>query len=141
VPRVPGCHLGLYVRFVACRRVPPHRYVQKAWRPIVTAESRTSIELRALTKLYGTRPNHGRTLLQQGMTREELARQGYVLALNDINLQVRSGEIYVVMGLSGSGKSTLIRGINRLVEPTAGQVFVEGHDICNTACHMNRPLV
>jgi glycine betaine/proline transport system ATP-binding protein len=95
----------------------------------VTTGSGVSIELRALTKLYGAKPQRGLALLRDGVTRQDLTRHGYVLALNDVDLKVHSGEIYVVMGLSGSGKSTLVRCINRLVEPTAGQVLIEGLDI------------
>ena len=48
--------------------------------------------------------------------------------LRDVNLEIHKGEIFVIMGLSGSGKSTLIRLINRLIEPSYGSIYIEGHD-------------
>ncbi len=65
------------------------------------------LEIRNLTKVY----------------------EGGVLALDDVSLTVRDGEFLVIIGLSGSGKSTLMRCINRLVEPTSGQVLYNGYDI------------
>ncbi|OED44840.1 glycine/betaine ABC transporter [Chromatiales bacterium (ex Bugula neritina AB1)] len=58
-----------------------------------------------------------------------LNEHGHVLGLRDINIDIRAGNITVVMGLSGSGKSTLIRHLNRLIEPTAGQIDVDGEDV------------
>ena len=64
------------------------------------------------------------------MSKEELlARHGHVLGLNDINVDMQVGDITVVMGLSGSGKSTLIRHLNRLIEPTVGEIIVQGEDV------------
>jgi glycine betaine/proline transport system ATP-binding protein len=64
------------------------------------------------------------------MTKSELLeRAGQVLGLNDIDVDMREGRITVIMGLSGSGKSTLIRHLNRLIEPTAGEVLVDGENI------------
>jgi glycine betaine/proline transport system ATP-binding protein len=64
------------------------------------------------------------------MGKEELlARHGHVLGLNNINVDMQAGEITVVMGLSGSGKSTLIRHLNRLIEPTVGEIIVQGEDV------------
>ena len=58
-----------------------------------------------------------------------LEKTGCVVALNDINLEIDAGETFVIMGLSGSGKSTLIRHFNRLVEPTAGRILVNGRNV------------
>ncbi len=89
------------------------------------------IELRGLFKIFGP---HGKKYVQavrDGMTKEELnARHGHVLGLKDINISIPASKIQVIMGLSGSGKSTLIRHINRLIEPTAGEVIFQGQDIC-----------
>ncbi|MYF88206.1 MAG: ATP-binding cassette domain-containing protein, partial [Boseongicola sp. SB0676_bin_33] len=60
---------------------------------------------------------------------ERLKERGYIPAVRDACFEVAEGELFVIMGLSGSGKSTLIRGISRLVEPTAGHVSIEGEDI------------
>lgn len=58
-----------------------------------------------------------------------LAKTGCVVGVNDISLSIESGEIFVIMGLSGSGKSTLVRHFNRLIDPTSGQIYVDGEDI------------
>ena len=64
------------------------------------------------------------------MSKEELlAKSGHTLGLRDISLSIDEGSIYVIMGLSGSGKSTLIRHFNRLIEPSAGQILVDGVDV------------
>eukprot|EP01037_Dinobryon_pediforme_P017303 gene17303-17493_t len=64
------------------------------------------------------------------MTKAELnEKYGHILGLRDINIEIPSGRIQVIMGLSGSGKSTLIRHINRLIDPTAGEVLVDGIDV------------
>ena len=65
------------------------------------------------------------------MSKTELnEKHGHVLGLRDINIDMPAGCIQVVMGLSGSGKSTLIRHINRLIDPTAGEVIIDGADVC-----------
>lgn len=88
------------------------------------------IEIRHLYKIFGPQPDKCMTLVEQGMGKNELRDQhGHVLGLRDVNLQIAPGQIQVVMGLSGSGKSTLIRHINRLIEPTSGEVWVGGHDV------------
>ena len=60
---------------------------------------------------------------------QHLIDAGHIPAVRDANFEVAAGELFVIMGLSGSGKSTLIRGISRLVEPTAGRVLIEGEDV------------
>ncbi|MCA9969988.1 MAG: glycine betaine/L-proline ABC transporter ATP-binding protein [Anaerolineales bacterium] len=60
---------------------------------------------------------------------EVLRRTGHVIGVRDVSLSVAQGEIFVVMGLSGSGKSTLVRCLSRLIEPTAGQVLINGADV------------
>ncbi|NGO55823.1 betaine/proline/choline family ABC transporter ATP-binding protein [Allomesorhizobium camelthorni] len=65
-----------------------------------------------------------------GMHKKDMLKDhGHVLGLRDINVEIKKGEITVIMGLSGSGKSTLIRHLNRLIDPTAGEVIVNGTDI------------
>lgn len=88
------------------------------------------IRVRNLTKVFGDRPEEGLNLLQKGLSPEEIhERTGLTIGLNDVSFDVAEGEILVVMGLSGSGKSTLIRCVNRLIEPTAGSVEVDGEEI------------
>ncbi|WP_408734073.1 quaternary amine ABC transporter ATP-binding protein [Paraburkholderia bannensis] len=83
-----------------------------------------------LCKVFGPNPKLAREMLARGATKDDLFRQtGYVLGVNNASFEVQEGEIFVLMGLSGSGKSTLIRLINRLVEPTAGRVVIDGRDI------------
>jgi glycine betaine/proline transport system ATP-binding protein len=88
------------------------------------------IELRRVTKIFGRAPQEGLAHVRAGMGKEQLlAETGMVLGLCDVNLAIEPGEIFVVMGLSGSGKSTLIRHLNRLIDPTDGEVLVDGEDI------------
>lgn len=87
------------------------------------------LEVRNVTKVFG--PNHemGLQLLEQGHTKESLASKGITVGVNKVSLDIRQGEIFVIMGLSGSGKSTLVRMLNRLIDPTSGQVLIHGKDL------------
>jgi len=88
------------------------------------------VRMRGLYKIFGARGKGVLHHVQGGMGKEELlARHGHVLGLNNINVDMQVGEITVVMGLSGSGKSTLIRHLNRLIEPTVGEIIVQGEDV------------
>ena len=88
------------------------------------------VRMRGLYKIFGERGKGVLHHVQSGMGKEELlARHGHVLGLNNINVDMQVGEITVVMGLSGSGKSTLIRHLNRLIEPTVGEIIVQGEDV------------
>jgi len=90
------------------------------------------IQVRNLYKIFGRRPEAAFGLLKQGRTKDEVFKQtGNVCGVNDVSFDVEEGEIYVLMGLSGSGKSTLIRLINRLVEPTAGAIRIDGVDVAS----------
>lgn len=88
------------------------------------------IKVRNLTKIFGTQPNKALEMRNQGMKRPEiLEKTGQTLGLSNINFDVYDGELLVIMGLSGSGKSTLIRCLNRLIEPTEGQIFIDDEEI------------
>ncbi len=88
------------------------------------------IAARGLYKIFGPDPARFIDLVRQGVDKQELmAKYDHVLALNDIDLDVPANRIFVVMGLSGSGKSVLVRHFNRIVEPTAGRVEIDGRDI------------
>ncbi|TCU25449.1 glycine betaine/proline transport system ATP-binding protein [Rhizobium azibense] len=90
-----------------------------------------SIEIRNLYKIFGPRGGDFIEAVTQGMSKTELNKEhGHVLGLKDINISIPGGSITVIMGLSGSGKSTLIRHINRLIDPTAGEVLYGDTDIC-----------
>ncbi|PWE54654.1 proline/glycine betaine ABC transporter ATP-binding protein [Metarhizobium album] len=88
------------------------------------------IRIRNLYKIFGPDAAAHIDAVRNGLTKAELnEKYGHVLGLRDINIEMPSGSIQVIMGLSGSGKSTLIRHINRLIDPTAGEVLVDGVDI------------
>lgn len=88
------------------------------------------LTVRRLSKIFGPKPERAAELIKQGLGRDEIfKRTGNMVAVNDVSLNVKAGEIFVIMGLSGSGKSTLVRLLNRLIEPTSGQVILEGRDI------------
>jgi len=82
-----------------------------------------------LWKIFGSHPQR---IYQELITKnlpQLLVQTGHVAAVREVSFEVFSGEIFVIMGLSGSGKSTLIRCISRLIEPTAGQIFIDNDDI------------
>ncbi len=88
------------------------------------------VSLREVYKIFGPRDKAMMTRVRAGLGKEKLlAEHGHVLGLQDINVDMQAGEITVVMGLSGSGKSTLIRHLNRLIDPTAGEILVDGEDV------------
>ena len=95
------------------------------------ADAPVEVECRDVWKIFGARSQEALAAARtQGLTRRELQqRYNCVLAVAGANLQVRRGEIFCIIGLSGSGKSTLVRHINRLIEPTSGEIFVGGRDI------------
>lgn len=88
------------------------------------------VVIRDLYKIFGPDPQSVVDFARNGMSKPDLLEQhGHVLGLRDINVDMQEGEITVIMGLSGSGKSTLIRHVNRLIDPTAGQILVDGEDV------------
>ncbi|MGV4797118.1 betaine/proline/choline family ABC transporter ATP-binding protein [Rhizobium sp. F40D2] len=88
------------------------------------------IEIKRLYKIFGPNGAACVNLVEQGVTKTELnSKHGHVLGLRDINISMPAGGIQVIMGLSGSGKSTLIRHINRLIDPTSGEVLIDGKDV------------
>ena len=91
----------------------------------------TKVKIANVVKIFGDEPDgEALELLRAGYSKEAIReRTGHVVGVNDANIDVAEGEIFVVMGLSGSGKSTLIRCVNRLYEPTAGRIVVDGADV------------
>lgn len=88
------------------------------------------IEVRNIYKIFGPHPDRWLSEARNGLSKEAmLERSGHTLGLRDISLTIKEGDIHVIMGLSGSGKSTLIRHFNRLIEPSAGQILVDGVDV------------
>lgn len=90
----------------------------------------TKIKVEKLTKIFGKNPKKAYQLLEKGKDKKEIFKEtGMTLGVNQVSFEVQEGEMFVIMGLSGSGKSTLIRLINRLIEPTAGDIFIDGENI------------
>jgi glycine betaine/proline transport system ATP-binding protein len=94
-------------------------------------ESEFAIEVSKVWKLFGK--NHKaafKAVLEQGISKKQVLEQyDCVVGVADVSFTVKPGQIYCIMGLSGSGKSTLVRHINRLLEPTYGEVLINGVDI------------
>ncbi len=96
----------------------------------MSSNAETKVAIRDLYKIFGPDAAAMTDRVRDGMSKDDLLEaHGHVLGLKNINLDVAAHHIQVVMGLSGSGKSTLIRHINRLIEPTAGSVVVDGADV------------
>ena len=83
-----------------------------------------------LFKVFGETPENALALARQGLSKQQIVAQtGQSIGVFDVSFTIEPGEVFVVMGLSGSGKSTLVRMLNRLIEPTAGRILVDGEDI------------
>ena len=90
----------------------------------------SKIEVRNLYKIFGKNQQKAIEMLQDGATKEEvLEKNNSTVGVDDASFDVKEGEIFVIMGLSGSGKSTLLRCVNRLIEPTAGSIKVDGQEV------------
>ena len=90
----------------------------------------TKIKIKNLYKVFGADPKSAMEQVRNGVSKQDLLeKHSHVLGLRDINIDIPEKGISVIMGLSGSGKSTLIRHINRLIEPTEGQVVIDDIDI------------
>lgn len=92
----------------------------------------SKIRVKELTKIFGSRPREAMDRLKRGEGKDQIfSETGMTVAVNRASFEVEEGESFVIMGLSGSGKSTLIRMINRLVEPTFGEIFIDGKNVVN----------
>ena len=90
----------------------------------------TKIVVRNLFKIFGAHPQKAMKMLADGHEKSDIfEKTGMTVGVNDASFDINAGEIFVIMGLSGSGKSTIVRMLNRLIEPTAGQVIVDGKDV------------
>src|SRR3954470_23447794 len=112
---------------------------------LANASDGAVISCRNVWKVFGAQPNElAKKLAAQESTenadanpknalpsKEELLTTGSTVAVRDVSFDVFPGESFVVMGLSGSGKSTLLRCLPRLIEPTMGQVWVDGVDMAH----------
>ena len=88
------------------------------------------VQVKHLTKVFGKRSQAALKMVQEGRPKTEIVEKtGATVGVYDASFDVNEGEIFVIMGLSGSGKSTLIRLINRLIEPTSGDIYIDGKDV------------
>ena len=88
------------------------------------------IEVKNLYKIFGPHPKKAMAMLEKGLEKEEIfAKTETTVGVQNASFEIMKGEIFVIMGLSGSGKSTMVRMLNRLIEPTDGQVLIDGEDI------------
>ena len=91
---------------------------------------RPKLTVRNLYKIFGKNTQAALERLRKGDDKAEiLAQTGATIGVQDASFEVQEGEIFVVMGLSGSGKSTLVRTLNGLIEPTSGQILIDGEDV------------
>ncbi|HEX6922976.1 MAG TPA: glycine betaine/L-proline ABC transporter ATP-binding protein [Bacillales bacterium] len=89
------------------------------------SEKKIEIKVDKLTKIFGRHPKEAVSLLEQNKTKDEILKEtGMTVGVNQASFEVESGEVFVIMGLSGSGKSTLVRLLNRLIEPTSGDIWL-----------------
>lgn len=91
----------------------------------------TVVEISNVWKIFGARSEEAlKAVRERGLTKAQvLSEFNAVVGVADVSLSVNRGEIFCIMGLSGSGKSTLVRHFNRLLEPTAGKIEIEGTDV------------
>jgi glycine betaine/proline transport system ATP-binding protein len=94
------------------------------------AEPEVLIQVNNLFKVFGPNPEQALSLIRSGTSKEEIFKKtSHVVGLNNVSFEVFKGETFVLMGLSGCGKSTLLRCLNRLVDPTDGEIIIGGTDI------------
>lgn len=88
------------------------------------------LEVKNLYKVFGPNPRRVLKAIKNGTSKEQLLKEtGHGIGVNNANFEVLDGEVFVIMGLSGSGKSTLVRCINRLIEPTSGEIILDGKSV------------
>ncbi|MBO0454345.1 MULTISPECIES: quaternary amine ABC transporter ATP-binding protein [Enterococcus] len=90
----------------------------------------SKVKVEHLTKIFGKKQQQALTMIQENRDKNEILEQtGATVGVYDASFEVNEGEIFVIMGLSGSGKSTMIRLLNRLIDPTSGEIYIDGEDI------------
>lgn len=90
----------------------------------------SQLEVKNLYKIFGPNTKESLKLVKEGVSKGEILKKtGATVGINNANFKVEKGEFFVVMGLSGSGKSTLIRCLNKLIEPTDGEIILDGEDV------------
>lgn len=108
---------------------------------IMSEKPRTRIRLEGVSKVFGRQAQRAMDDLRAGKDKTEVQNaHSAVVGAFDVSLEIKSGEIFVIMGLSGSGKSTLLRLINRLHEPSSGHVYIDDVDITKLGAKPLRQL-
>src|SRR5699024_8113397 len=101
----------------------------------------SEIKVDRLTKVFGRHPKEAINLLEQNKSKGAILDEtGMTVGVNQATFEVENGEVFVIMGLSGSGKSTLVRLLNRLIEPTTGDVWVGGENVAEMSKDQLRQL-
>ena len=105
--------------------MPSNRLIMKK-----RSKKMSEIKVDKLTKIFGRPQKTAVRLLEEGKTKDEiLAETGMTVAVNQASFEVQQGEVFVIMGLSGSGKSTLVRMLNRLFEPSSGDIWLNDKNV------------
>mgnify|MGYP001338279112 CR=1 FL=1 len=90
----------------------------------------SKIEINSVYKIFGNNPSKVLPMVKNGASKEDiLEKTGHTVGLDNVSINIEEGETFVCMGLSGSGKSTLIRHLNRLIDPTEGEILIEGTNV------------
>lgn len=106
-----------------------------------TAADSAALSVQSLWKVFGPKADKIVGTPDAELSRPELMEKtGCTAAVRDVSFEVSPGEVFVVMGLSGSGKSTLVRCLTRLIEPTAGEVLIDGEDVVSMSDSRLRDL-
>ena len=92
--------------------------------------SEIKVSIKNLYKIFGSYPTKMVNYVKEGIPKQDLMnRHNHILGLRDVNIDIQTSQIQVIMGLSGSGKSTLLRHINRLIEPTVGEIIIDNRNV------------
>lgn len=106
-----------------------------------TIEQRpTMLSVHSLWKVFGATEREFQAVNGSSLSDEQIASRGWTAAVKDVSLEIKEGEIFVIMGLSGSGKSTLIRSMTRLNDPTSGKLIIAGQDVTKATDKMLQGL-
>ncbi|VHJ10518.1 quaternary amine ABC transporter ATP-binding protein [Streptococcus pyogenes] len=101
----------------------------------------TILEVKHLSKIFGKKQKAALEMVKTGKNKSEIFKKtGATVGVYDASFEVKKGEIFVIMGLSGSGKSTLVHMLNRLIEPSAGSILLEGKDISTMSADQLREV-
>lgn len=99
------------------------------------------IEVKNLYKIFGPNPKRAVPLIEKNVSKADILKKtGCTVAINGATFSIEQRETFVVMGLSGSGKSTFIRCLNRLIDPTLGEILIDGQDIMKMSAEQMREL-